>query len=645
MNAQNKNQYVRTTSFSRFKERITVQRITKFDLMIALLLVFPMILSACGAVPALAGAVPVPQPEDEPQSEPFLPPVFGPDAARDAALAYVRDQYSSSAPGSDRIWVGSETQTDAMVGSSVFQYISDQWSIRVSYPLVAPQATIYTVALREKSPGFVWEGLVDAYGQAATTAVSGSELTMIPEITDPAPSNPPVIGTLTYRDDKYKIAMEYPADWSLTEVSAGVGSDAKALRLQKGTWFLVVHYKLLWDQITFGGGLPVGDVIDRGWTTLLGRSVPKHYVVYNGKDKVLFYGDRFEDLEVYIRLDADFGGNTDYYAVDIPDHIVDEAVNIVANIIRTGPPISPPVPTPTLIPPTPTPVPVPCNAISFQADLTIQDGTVFAPNADFIKTWRVKNIGSCSWNTDYDLVFVEGDQMDAAKAITLPENIRPGERLDISVTLTSPSKRGEYRGYWMLRSGDGEWFGYGKAANKPFWVDIEVVVPEGDYKYDFALNLCAATWRSEALRLPCPGYSTSQEGFAQVLRKPKLENRNENELAIWVHPNEEKLGWLEGTYPFIKIEDGDHFKTWVGCIRDYNKCSLKFYLDYKDENGRVHRLEEWIEEYDGEVTIIDLDLSELAGEKVRFILGVEGLTKNVDDAQGFWFTPHISRSN
>jgi hypothetical protein len=295
--------------------------------------------------------------------------------------------------------------------------------------------------------------------------------------------------------------------------------------------------------------------------------------------------------------------------------------------------------------PTPTPIPVPCNVISFQADLTIKDGTIFAPNADFNKTWRLKNIGSCNWSTNYDLVFVEGNQMNGAKAISLPEKIRPGESLDISVKLTSPPKAGEYRGYWMLRSGDGEWFGYGNAANKPFWVDIEVVDSTGNYKYDFALNLCAATWRSEDMRLPCPGYTTSREGFAQLLTEPKLENRNENEVAIWVHPNEEKYGWLEGTYPSIKIQDGDHFKTWVGCIKDHKKCSLKFYLDYKDEHGKIHRLEEWVEKYDGQVNIIDLDLSELAGERIHFILGVEALTNNVEDAQGFWFVPHIARDN
>ena len=147
------------------------------------------------------------------------------------------------------------------------------------------------------------------------------------------------------------------------------------------------------------------------------------------------------------------------------------------------------------------------------------------------------------------------------------------------------------------------------------------------------------------MRLPCPGYTTSDEGFTQLLEYPKLENRGEDQPALWVHPNEEKYGWLEGIYPSFKIEEGDHFKTWVGCIKDYNKCSLKFYLDYEDENGKVNRLGEWIEEYDEEISIIDLDLSGLSGETVRFILGVEALTRNVEDSQGFWFVPRITQDD
>jgi hypothetical protein len=647
MNAQKKRNTIGENNPVRFVRRNEIPGIGRLELWMVLILVIPMILSACGSVSALAGAIPTSGSGQNHDSETFADrnSLFEPEEVRDAAFNFVQENYRQSVQGVDGDWDASEIQASEVVGSVTYHYQRGSWVAQVNYPVVATEAAIYTVNISEPESGFAWEGLVDLFGQVATISVSSTDPTDNRQDSSPTPSDPPVIRKFSYRDDLYQLAMEYPADWSLQEISVGNNLDAKALRLQKGVWILMIHYKFLWDDSTFGGGLPAGEILERGWTALLSRSVPRQFVVYEGKDKVMFYGGRYEDIEIHVRLDADIDGNIDYSAVDLPDHIIDEAQNIAANIIRTGPPISPPVPTPTSISPTSTPFPVPCNIISFQADLTIPDGTIFAPNAAFVKTWRLKNVGTCSWDKNYDLVFVEGDRMDGAKAIALPEKIRPGEKLDISVVLTSPSKAGEYRGYWMLRSDDGEWFGDGKSANKAFWVDIEVIEPESDNKYDFTLNLCAATWRSEAMRLPCPGFSASDEGFAQMLKNPKLENRNENEPAIWVHPNEEKHGWLEGIYPSIKIKDGDHFKAWVGCIQGFDKCSLMFYLDYQDDNGKVHRLGEWNEVYDGMVTTVDIDLSELAGNKVRFVLGVEAITKNVEDAQGFWFVPRVTQGN
>jgi hypothetical protein len=302
--------------------------------------------------------------------------------------------------------------------------------------------------------------------------------------------------------------------------------------------------------------------------------------------------------------------------------------------------VIPPTPTPE---PTPTPIPVPCNAAKFVSDITIPDGTSFAPNTAFTKVWRLENVGTCTWTTEYDLLFVDGVRMEGKKVAALPRTVRPGEGVDLSVAMTAPGEAGDYQGFWMLRSANGEVFGLGSQAKKAFWVSIAVVKPRGDYEYDFAHNFCSATWRSEEGRLSCFDSSESADGFVRLLEDPDLENRHDNELALWVHPNEKRYGWIEGTYPFFEIENGDHFKAWVGCLEGYNKCSLKFYLDYEDEDGRVHRLGEWIEEYDGEITIIDIDLSDLAGQSVRFILGVETLTKNVDSAQGFWFVPRIER--
>lgn len=90
-------------------------------------------------------------------------------------------------------------------------------------------------------------------------------------------------------------------------------------------------------------------------------------------------------------------------------------------------------PTATPLPPTPTPTAIPCNWIQFIDDVTVQDGTVFPPNNIFTKTWRLKNIGLCTWTRDYMLVFDSGERMDGPAAVQIGENVDPGDTVDISV--------------------------------------------------------------------------------------------------------------------------------------------------------------------------------------------------------------------
>jgi hypothetical protein len=619
------------------KEKIVARKIRKDQIVIALVLLFGIILSGCGVIPGIITGGPVVTP-DNGTGEPGtgLPPVVGPDAAREVVLDFVSLNYGTSAPASDLIWLGDQVPSEGLVGSSKFQYTAHNWVMEIQFPIVTPDATIYNVKM-QSSAGFKWEGLVDAYGQVATTTVTLGEPTETGSDVEPDPTVTPPPVKVSFRDDIYKLSMEYPVDWTLTEIPAG-GQTSKALKFTKGDWVLIVHYKFRWENSGMGGSLPAGDVVDRGYVNLLDRAIPKHLVIKGGQEKVVYYGDRFSDLEFYIRLDEDLRGYKDYDVVDIPEDIMAEMDALVDSIVRTGDPVVPPTPTPT---PTPTPVPVPCNAAKFIKDVTIPDGTTFAPDTDFRKTWRIKNIGTCTWTKEYDLIFVDGARMGGQRALAISESVKPGETIDLSVALTSPDTSGDYKGFWMLRSEDGVIFGLGGAANKAFWVDISVAKSVGGYGYDFALNYCAATWRSDVDRLSCTGGASSEDGFVSLEKNPRLENRKENELALWVHPNEEKGGWIEGIYPFYEIDDDDHFITWVGCMDDYNKCSLKFYLDYEDENGKIHHLGEWLEVYDEQVTKIDIDLSDLDGESVRFILGAEANTKNADAAQGFWFVPRI----
>ena len=78
------------------------------------------------------------------------------------------------------------------------------------------------------------------------------------------------------------------------------------------------------------------------------------------------------------------------------------------------------------------------DSAAFVADVTVPDNQAFPPGENFVKTWRIKNTGTCTWTDRYHLVFSKGDQMKAPDSSALKQT-PPGNMLDISVNMTSPS--------------------------------------------------------------------------------------------------------------------------------------------------------------------------------------------------------------
>lgn len=66
-----------------------------------------------------------------------------------------------------------------------------------------------------------------------------------------------------------------------------------------------------------------------------------------------------------------------------------------------------------LVPPAPLNRPAPPAPLlaTFVSDNNIADGQVFPPGAEFVKSWRMKNIGAGEWPETTELVFVAGDRM------------------------------------------------------------------------------------------------------------------------------------------------------------------------------------------------------------------------------------------
>ena len=112
-------------------------------------------------------------------------------------------------------------------------------------------------------------------------------------------------------------------------------------------------------------------------------------------------------------------------------------------------PTAPPEPT---LPPEPTSTPVPggcADGMHFVADVTVPDGTRFGPNEHFIKTWRVRNSGSCDW-AGYRILFDSGEPLGTLDQPIL--DTTAGQEMEISVEMTSPGGPGNYTGRWRIQS-------------------------------------------------------------------------------------------------------------------------------------------------------------------------------------------------
>lgn len=303
---------------------------------------------------------------------------------------------------------------------------------------------------------------------------------------------------------------------------------------------------------------------------------------------------------------------------------------------------------PTSTPAYSTPTPVPCYSVQFISDVTIPDGSEFAPGEAFTKTWRLKNNGSCTWQSNTQLIFVSGNAMTGLAAKDIGFTVAPGQTGDISIALKAPDGSGVYEGFYQLRSPDGVRFGLGARADVSFWVKINVAQVnysmDAAHPLDFDYNVCAAKWSTTAGKISCSASSVDfTNGSVRKTNSPKLEGGyQDDEGTIVLSPSSGSGGMVIGQFPMITIANGDHFKGMLGCMVSQPDCNVLFELQYLDSSSTLHSLGSWAEKSDGQYTHIDVDLSSLNGKSVAIILKVQ----NNGDSKGdevFWLSPEIVR--
>ncbi len=287
------------------------------------LLSIMVVMSACG-------------PKETPP--PLLPPEVGP-----AESLCVDDQTGAELEYEEAVVIASESpcvDEGSLTDTAQCNTTTGTWWIDmdIERPGCAP-ACVVDVNTRQAEINWRCTGALPP----EDTVTLPTQETVAPPTETPVPTSTPESQAdwPRYVNADYGFGFSYPPTWSLellTDRSPDSAGEpvADAVRLVQGSMEIRVEFKKPEQEATLGpGSLTDGEVQDRGTVTLLDRVLPKHVLVYEGKDKAVFVGERFGDLEFYIQMD-DIRAHEAYDVIEIPASAQEDFDRILATFNRIG---------------------------------------------------------------------------------------------------------------------------------------------------------------------------------------------------------------------------------------------------------------------------------------------------------------------
>ncbi len=160
------------------------------------------------------------------------------------------------------------------------------------------------------------------------------------ESTSPVPSQVP---ENVYLNEEYQFAFEIPEGWSLEElewIEMEGELPHKAIVLTKDLYEIIFEYKTVFEDIRIGPrGMPAGDMfVKLDEVPILDHPTSGYLLVYQGKDKIVTYGIRNEELRVTSQLRQITGPDMGYTYEDteLSEEIQEEYSALVQSLRRTG---------------------------------------------------------------------------------------------------------------------------------------------------------------------------------------------------------------------------------------------------------------------------------------------------------------------
>jgi len=95
------------------------------------------------------------------------------------------------------------------------------------------------------------------------------------------------------------------------------------------------------------------------------------------------------------------------------------------------------------------------------------DNTQMTAGQSFVKTWKIKNSGTCTWSTGYTIIYAGYSTQMSGQPQPLPLPVTPGQEIQISVNFVAPAQAGSYLSAWTLDDGDGTAYSHFYGSNIP----------------------------------------------------------------------------------------------------------------------------------------------------------------------------------
>jgi len=286
--------------------------------------------------------------------------------------------------------------------------------------------------------------------------------------------------------------------------------------------------------------------------------------------------------------------------------------------------------------------------------VTLPDFIKVTAGEQLTKTWRIKNIGGCAWNTNYQLVYNNGARVSVASINPFTNDVLPNETVEISIPVTIPETTGNIQTYWYLISDTNQIVNTNSSGKPYLWLKVDVqpassqtsnltatpqpfITPEAltlnQGVFDLYNNACSAVWLSNNNPIPCPEFETNPVGEVQLVKNQAFENGEITSSALlFALPESQTEIVITGTYPQFVVQNGDKFTFRTGCLQNTPQCSTLVFFYYINESGEREILWGVSEKQDGITSNVEIDLSFLQGQKINIQIEVSSLGESKDDS-------------